>query len=304
MSSLRQTFADTMLNIGIKNDKLTVLVGDISHGILQPFARKFPSRYYNIGICEPSIVGIAAGLAHAGLIPVAHTIAPFLIERSYEQIKLDFAYQQLAGNFITVGGAFDYGQLGCSHHCYNDVALMCMLDNTVVTTPASEVEFNALFGDLYDKKSINYFKLTENAHGIDLKQDIKVGKIIKICSGRDISLVAVGPQLKQAYQATQELQKNGIDVDLLYVHTIKPLDNKALLDSIDKTGKVVVCEELNAIGGVFDQLTKLWAGRGKAKFAQLAITKMIHHYGSYEDLCQVAGLTADNIVSVCRDLHG
>lgn len=107
-SNLRESFAQTMVKIGSKDENLMVMVGDISHGILQPFAQKFPNRYYNIGICEPSIINMAAGLSEVGLIPVVHTIAPFLIERSYEQIKLDFGYQKRGINLISVGSAFDY----------------------------------------------------------------------------------------------------------------------------------------------------------------------------------------------------
>ncbi|MFQ5737780.1 MAG: hypothetical protein ACE5JX_02125, partial [Acidobacteriota bacterium] len=99
--SIRRQFADTMLAVGREDSNLVVLVGDISHFILQPFAQTCPGRYYNVGICEPTIVSMAAGLAKVGYTPVVHTIAPFLIERSFEQIKLDFCYQQLGGNLVT-----------------------------------------------------------------------------------------------------------------------------------------------------------------------------------------------------------
>ena len=108
MKNLRQTFADLMLEIGSHDESLVVIVGDISHGILQPFAKKFPDRYFNIGICEPATVNIAAGVSKVGLNPVVHTIAPFLTERAYEQIKLDFGYQDLPVNIISVGGSSDY----------------------------------------------------------------------------------------------------------------------------------------------------------------------------------------------------
>ena len=100
MKKLRLEFADTMLEIGLNDPRLVVMVGDISHGILQPYAKACPGRYYNIGICEPTIVNMAAGLNKTGLIPVVHTIAPFITERSYEQIKLDFGYQNLSGNIV------------------------------------------------------------------------------------------------------------------------------------------------------------------------------------------------------------
>ena len=100
MKKLRQEFADTMVEVGLKDPKLVVMVGDISHGILKPYAQACPKRYYNIGICEPTIVSMAAGLNHSGLVPVVHTIAPFITERSYEQIKLGFGYQKLDLNLI------------------------------------------------------------------------------------------------------------------------------------------------------------------------------------------------------------
>ena len=103
---IRLQFAETVFELGKKNKKIVVFVGDISHGIMQPFAKKFPDRYYNIGICEPAMVNIAAGLSKSGLIPIVHTIAPFLIERSYEQIKLDFAYQKASNEFSKCGSNF------------------------------------------------------------------------------------------------------------------------------------------------------------------------------------------------------
>lgn len=302
MSSLRQAFADKMLEIGHIDENLIVMVGDISHGILKPFAAAFPERYFNIGICEPTIVSMAAGVANTGLIPVAHTIAPFLIERSFEQIKLDFAYQQLSGNFITVGGAFDYAQLGCSHHCYSDVALMCQLDNSIVTTPASSYEFSELFSQIYNKGGINYFKLTENPHDLDLSGKIEIGKAVQISPGKDLSIIAVGPQLKQALAATEELTKMNISVDLIYIHTIKPFDSQAVIESIEKTKKVIVCEELSSHGSVFDIVLRAWASKEKALFKQMAIENMIHDYGSYDELCKVAGLTKDDIVKNALNL--
>ena len=174
---MRQQFADTLLDIGQKDPRLAVLIGDISHFILQPFAKACPGRFYNVGICEPTIISMAAGLAKTGLVPVVHTIAPFIMERSYEQIKLDFCYQGLAGNILTVGSAFDYANLGVTHHCYNDFALMKALPNTQVIYPASPVEFEVLFRQTYDNDQVTLFRVPEHQHGqvID-PAALKVGK--------------------------------------------------------------------------------------------------------------------------------
>lgn len=142
--SLRPIFAETLVNVARNDKNVVVIVGDISHGILSNFRTENPDRYFNIGISEPGMVNVAAGLSASGLVPVIHTITPFLIERSYEQIKLDFAYQNLGGNFISVGGAFEYSKLGCSHHCYTDYALMSKFKNCDIYFPGSEIEFTTI----------------------------------------------------------------------------------------------------------------------------------------------------------------
>ena len=140
--AMKDAFSNTMLEVRLQDDRLVMLVGDISHFALRPFAKSCPGRFYNVGILEPTIVSMAAGLANVGLLPVAHTIAPFLIERSFEQIKLDFCYQDLGGTLISVGSAFDYTTLGCTHHCYTDMALIGALPGTEIVYPATPRELN------------------------------------------------------------------------------------------------------------------------------------------------------------------
>lgn len=303
MIPLRQQFAHTMLELGQEDESLVVMVGDISHGILQPFANACPGRYYNIGICEPTIVSMAAGLSKAGLTPVCHTIAPFLIERSFEQLKLDFSYQQLAGNFISVGGAFDYAQLGCSHHCYSDVSLLCHLPNSQVFCPGSPQEFDQLFKAAYKDDKLNYFKLTEYPHGVEFEQKIVPGKAISLGEGKDATIIAVGPQLKNALEAQQQLAKEEqLDIEVLYIHTIKPFDEDAVVASLMKNKKAVVVEELSSHDGVFNLVMRAWNCREQAQIKQLAIQGFVHEYGDYQHLCQVAGLTAEHIVDTVKEL--
>ena len=143
--NIRQQFADTCTSLGHIDNRLTVVVGDISHGIMQNFAKAFPERYFNIGILEPTMVSVVAGMSKMGQIPVVHTIAPFLIERSFEQIKLDLIYHNLECNIVSVGSAFDYSNLGCTHHCYGDFALLKTLPNVDIFYPGSPLEFDELF---------------------------------------------------------------------------------------------------------------------------------------------------------------
>ncbi|MBI1883200.1 MAG: hypothetical protein HYS08_03210 [Chlamydiae bacterium] len=295
---IRQQFADTLLAVGQEDSRLAVLIGDISHFILQPFAKACPGRFYNIGICEPTIMSMGAGLAKAGMIPVLHTIAPFLIERSFEQIKLDFCYQGLGGNLITVGGAFDYANLGCTHHCYDDWALIKSIPNTQIVYPASTIEFDELFRQIYKSGSLNLFRLPEHQHGVEFsREQVRFGQAILVKEGADLTIVATGPHLKDAGEAVEELQSLGIDPEIIYVHTISPLDIASIRTSVLKTKKVLVIEEHLWTGSVGEDVLRNIYDVGGVQFSWLGIPReFIRAYRSYAMHCEALGLTAKGIV--------
>lgn len=303
MKKLREEFADTMLEVGSEDPRLVVMVGDISHGILQPFAKACPDRYYNIGICEPTIVNMAAGLNKSGLVPVVHTIAPFITERAYEQIKLDFGYQNLSVNIVSVGGAFDYSQLGCSHHCYTDVSLISHLKRGVVVLPGSPAEFNKLFKETYDNGLINYYRLPDNPHGVDFRPgDIQFGKGIRVRSGKDVTLVVIGTQLRNALLAADVLEAKNISAEVLYFHTLKPFDAGLVRQSVAKTQRLVTVEELSAHDGVFNLCMRACLGLNDVAMTQIAIEDFVHGYGSYEELCKRIGMSPEGIASSAEAL--
>ena len=298
MKNLRKVFAQTMLDVGLKDKRLVVLVGDISHGILKQFSEKCPDRYYNIGICEPSIVNLSAGLSKVGFIPVVHTIAPFLIERAYEQIKLDFGYQKLPINLISVGGSFDYSKLGCSHHCYSDISLLSHFKRSNLIIPGSENEFKILFKKVYKLNSINYFRLPNLSHDYSFKEkEISFGKSIKVKNGTDVTICVTGYHLKTVLEVQKELKFKKISVDVLYFHTLKPFDFKNVRKSLIKTKKLLCVEELSAHDGLYSLCLKSAVGIGDMKVEQIAINDFVHYYGSYQDLSKGLGLSKKNIYS-------
>lgn len=283
---MRQAFADTMLEVGQQDEKLVVLVGDISHNILQPFAQACPGRYYNVGIMEPTIVGMAAGLRLSGLNPVVHTIAPFLIERSFEQIKLDFGYQNLAGTFISVGGAFDYSGLGCSHHTYADLALMKSIPGSVVMCPGSASEFRTLFKSTYQEK-LAYHRLSEK-HGYLFEIDHY--RAVRLREGTRVTIVAVGPQLKTAMEADIR------GAEIIYVHTVKPLDMRTICLSLEKTERCVVLEEHSRVGSVADEISRTQ----EAVVSVCIPDEFQRGYGSRQDHLNKMGFTVEALRNACR----
>jgi transketolase len=298
MGSLRPVFASTLKKIGTLDEDLVVVVGDISHGILGDFRNAHPNRYFNIGICEPATVSVAAGLSHVGLTPVVHTIAPFLIERAYEQIKLDFGYQNLPGNFVSVGSSFDYSKLGCSHHSYADVSLISHIPKGRVFLPGSPIEFEILFEKAYKQDFINYFRLTEYSHDIDFKHEqIKIGEAIRVIEGTDISLITVGSQLRNCVEAVKKMRVRGVSVELIYLPTFKPFDSKAVRYSVEKTGRFISVEELSSQDGLYNRVLNSVLGLGKLKGIQMAVSDFIRVYGSYSELQNKAGLSEQHIIS-------
>jgi len=297
MRSMRQQFVDTMLDVGREDSKLAVLVGDISHFSLQPFAQACPGRYYNVGICEPTIISMAAGLAKVGLYPVAHTIAPFLIERSFEQIKLDFCYQQLGGNLISVGSAFDYSNLGSTHHCYGDFALLKTLQRTQIMYPASPEEFDSLFRQTYQNGLLSYFRLPAQVHNQYFNEKIEVGKGIKVVDGENITLIATGPHLQTVLMAQNRLQAMGWNPEIIYIHTIRPLDVDLIYASAKKTRRVMVIEEHMESGGLGDDVLRATRKIEQLQFSSLSIPDtFLTDYGTYAEQCERLGFTSEGIL--------
>ena len=295
MKNIRETFAKTLTKLAQKDPSIVVLVADISHGIFKSFREKIKNRYYNIGICEPTIVNMAAGLNKLGINPIVHTIAPFLIERSFEQIKLDFGYQNLNINLVSVGGSYDYSKLGCSHHSYSDFALLSQFEKSNFVYPGSALEFDVLFKKIHKRNNINYFRVTEHAHNITLKKnEISFGKGILVSKGKNLTIVCTAGTLQVSKDTVEILKKKKIFIDLIYLHTLKPIDKNLILRSTKKTKKILVVEDFNYNGGLASNCLSILKNKN-VKFANLSLNNFIHDYGSYENLNFKSGLTVKNI---------
>ena len=219
--NMRGQLAETVSSVLEKDERLVLLLGDIGVWGFHKAFERFPERVYNIGILEQATVSAAAGLALSGLVPVVHTIAPFIVERSAEQLKVDFCYQGLGGNFISVGASYDYAALGCTHHCPGDAGLLMNIPGMEIVLPGTSSEFDLLFREAYANGSPTYFRLSEreNAAG----HDVQFGKAVIVRKGGAATVVAVGPVLDTVMEAA-----SGLDVTVLYYTTISPFDADAL----------------------------------------------------------------------------
>ena len=219
---MRRQFRDTILELAVQDESIVLIFGDVSVYLFDEFKNKYPDRFYNMGICENTLISVSAGLSSQGFVPFVHTIAPFLSERSFEQIKLDLCYNQFPGNIVTCGASFDYAWDGATHHCYTDLAILRLLPHMEVLQPGSKKELDILLRSQYNNGKATYFRLSDHPHDIDLPVEFGKGVVIKD-NQSNITVMTAGPLLSNVYNAVSDL-----DVNLIYFHTIKPIDKEII----------------------------------------------------------------------------
>jgi transketolase len=243
---MRKQFIKTLQNILYTDTKAVLMLGDIGVFGFRNELKCLPERVYNIGILEQSTVSVAAGLSKTGLIPFVHTIAPFLIERAFEQLKVDFGYQKLNGNFISVGASYDYAALGCTHHCPGDVGSLLNIPNMQIVVPGTSAEFDKLILQSYNNNNPTYYRLSETEN--QNNQNVEFGKGVVIQQGTQATVICFGNMLDSVYESCKNK-----DVTLLYYTTVFPFDAELLQQNFNK--KIIVCEPFY-IGSVNHLITK------------------------------------------------
>ena len=230
---MRQQFRDTALDIAERDESIVMIFGDISVYLFNEFQQKHPNRFYNLGICENTMISVGAGLSAQGLNPFIHSIAPFITERSVEQIKLDMCYNNLGCNIVSCGASFDYAWDGCTHHAYMDLAILRMLPRMEVIQPGSKKEVDVLMRNRYSSPNPTYFRLSDNPHNIDI--DVEFGKAVVLKDvGAKVTVMTAGPILGNVLEACKDKH-----VNLVYFHTLKPLD-KSVVEHFSDTQILVV----------------------------------------------------------------
>mgnify|MGYP001578857426 CR=1 FL=1 len=284
--SMRKQFTLTMDTLLSTNEKVVLLLGDIGVFGFKKAFETYPERVYNIGILEQSTVSAAAGLSMTSLIPVVHTIAPFLVERCVEQLKDDFGYQKLGGNFVSVGGSYDYAALGGTHHCPADVEILKSIPGMEIIVPGTAKEFNALLISTYSNGKPTYFRLSERENS--KSYDVQFGKAHVIKKGNDGTIVVVGPMLN----ATIEAAKNA-NVTILYYTTVAPFDTETLKNNCS-SGKILLVEPFYE-GTLVNEIIKTLKGRA----VQIEIVgvprEFLTNYGKAEEHDTHLGLTSSAI---------
>jgi|SRR3989344_3873605 len=280
---MRKTFIQNLLQIAQKNPNIFLLTPDIGYSVLEPFQKAFPDRYLNTGITEQATIGIAAGLALRGKIPFVYTIIPFITMRCYEQIRLDIAYHNLPVRLVGVGAGYSYGAAGNTHHAIEDIAIMRALPNMTVVCPGDPWEMECLLHRSLDHSHPIYFRLGKNGEPLIhlQKPPLHIGKGCLMREGKDGIIIVTSNMLEIALTWVQKSSELGLELTLVSMHTIKPLDKALIHQLIDRRIPILTLEEHSIIGGLGGAVAEVIAEKG--------IGMPFKRLGIQDQFCDVTG---------------
>ena len=305
-----EIYGQVLAELGEKNPKIVGLSADLSKSTkIVRFENKFPDRFYNVGIAEQNLFGIAAGLAKAGLTPFASTFAVFASMRAAEQVRTDICYQNLNVKIIATHAGVAFGQAGTTHHCTEDIAIMRSFANMTVIAPADGVETANAIRACVDRPGPVYIRIGrgfEPKFYDDENYGFEIGKAVQLTEGTDITIICCGICVLHAVEAAKMLRESdGLSVRVLNMHTIKPIDRDAILKAVEETRRIVTFEEHNTLGGLGSAVADVIAESGKGcAFNKVGIPDIYSEVGYPEDLYAYYKLDANGILDQVRELMG
>jgi len=308
--STREAYGRTLVELGRENPDIVVLDADLSSSTYTKlFAKEFPERFFNFGIAEANMMGVAAGLASCGKIVFASTFAIFATQRAYNQFRQSIAYPGLNVKVAASHGGVSVGEDGTSHHCIEDIAAMRVLPGVSVVVPADAVETREAVRALVEHVGPAYLRLGrpkipvlyEEDYGFEgEKFKFRLGEAVVLRDGDDVALIATGLMVWEALQAAEELEKQGIRARVIDIHTIKPIDRDAILRAARKTGAVVTAEEHNIIGGLGSAVAEVLAEGYPVPMERVGVRDVWTESGPWRELLKKYGLTSLDIVEAAR----
>ena len=249
----RESYGNALKELGATNENIVVLDADLAGATKTDiFKKAYPERFFDCGIAEGNMMGIAAGLSTTGLIPFASTFAMFAAGRGYEQIRNSIGYPHLNVKIAATHGGISVGEDGASHQCLEDLALMRVIPGMVVMCPSDDIEAKACVKAAAEYVGPVYMRFGRSTTPVINPEDyhFEIGKGHVLKEGKDVSIIANGLCVSSALEAAELLKNDGIDAEVINICTIKPLDEELVVQSAKKTGKVVTAEEHSIIGGL------------------------------------------------------
>ena len=301
----RDGFGAGLLEAGKKNKNVIALCADLVGSLkMQPFIDKYPSRFYQVGIAEANMMGIAAGLALSGKIPYTGTFANFSTGRVYDQIRQSIAYSHKNVKICASHAGLTLGEDGATHQILEDIGLMKMLPGMTVINPCDYNQTKAAAIAIAKHHGPVYLRFGRPSWPIftPANQKFEIGKAVLLNRGTDVSIFSTGHLTWTTIEAAKALAKEGISCELINIHTIKPLDEKAVLRSVKKTGCVVTAEEHQRHGGLGDSIAQLLAQKMPTPQEYIAVNDSFGESGKPEQLLIKYGLGVKHVVRAVKQV--
>ena len=298
----RSGFGDGLTELGRKNPNVVALCADLIGSLkMNKFMEENPDRFFQVGIAEANMMGIAAGLTIGGKIPFTGTFANFSTGRVYDQIRQSIAYSGKNVKICASHAGLTLGEDGATHQILEDIGLMKMLPGMVVINPCDYNQTKAATIAIAEHNGPVYLRFGRPAVPIftDKNQTFEIGKAINLTEGSDITVVATGHLVWEALEASKILLEKGISIEVINIHTIKPLDNQAILKSVKKTGCIVSAEEHNYLGGLGESISRVLAQNFPVPQEFVATNDTFGESGTPKQLMEKYGIDSKSIVKAC-----
>lgn len=304
-----EIYGDVLCQLGDKYPDLVAITADLAKSTkIGRFGEKFPDRFFNVGIAENTMFGMAAGMAQAGLRPVVSTFAVFTALRSAEQVRTDICYQNLDVKIIATHAGISFGQAGTTHHCTEDIAITRSFANMTVIVPADGIETGNAVAAAMEWPGPVYIRIGRGFEPhVHTTQDygFEIGKAETINDGNDITIICCGVTVLHAVRAAKVLEKEGLSVRVINMHTIKPIDKDVILKAVEETKRIVTVEEHNVFGGLGSAVGEVIVESGKAcVFKELGLPDIYSIVGYPEDLYNYYKIDSDGIVETISEMMG
>ena len=304
----RESYGEALAELGEKYDNLYVFDADLAAATKTgTFKKKYPERFFDCGIAEANMMGVAAGMAATGKVPFASTFAMFAAGRAYEIVRNTIGYPHLNVKIGATHAGISVGEDGATHQCNEDIALMRTIPGMTIINPADDVEAKAAVeaailhdGPVY----LRFGRLAAPVFNDKETYKFELGKGIKLTDGNDIAIIATGLMVSEALTAAEELKKDGINARVINIHTIKPIDKDIILEAAKDTGLLLTVEEHSVIGGLGSAVCDVVSESLPTKVIKIGVNDEFGHSGPAVDLLKEFGLSSENIVKTAKEALG
>ncbi|MCI8485067.1 MAG: transketolase family protein [Lachnospiraceae bacterium] len=303
----RASYGEALVELGKEHDDLVVLDADLAAATKTgTFKKAFPDRFFDCGIAESNLMGVAAGIATTGMVPFASTFAMFAAGRAFEQVRNSIGYPHLNVKIGATHAGISVGEDGATHQCNEDIALMRTIPGMTIINPADDVEAKAAVRAAYEMDGPVYLRFGRLAVPVinDENYKFEIGKGVQLRDGKDLTIVATGLCVSSALDAADLLEKDGISVRIINIHTIKPLDEDILVKAAKETGKIVTVEEHSVIGGLGAAVCEALSEKMPVPVKRIGVNDVYGESGPAAKLIEKYGLDGKGIYESVKEFLG